>query len=103
MSILAEAPEGADVLDLGAARAARAEARAAAGKGAAVIKLSVGFVEILAEIPLGVATDLQDGRIREGLAGVLVDPDDIDALMAEITVNDTEALTKLITGESLGE
>lgn len=103
MSIRAEAPEGAQVLDLASARAARAEARAAAGAGSQFIKLSVGFVEMQPEVALSVAIDLQSERLREGLAGLLVDPDDVDALLGELTANDVADLTKFITGATPGE
>lgn len=103
MTVLKTAPAGADVLDLGAARSARAEARAAAGKGDAFIKLTVGYVGVKAEIPLGVATDLQNENLRDGLAGLLADPADVDALLDELTANDIQELTKFITGASLGE
>lgn len=103
MAILAEAPEGANVLDLGAARAARAEARAASGEGDSFIKLSAGFVQVLPEIPISVAVILEAGDVKAGLAGLLADPADVEALLVEITSNDVEALVKFITGTSLGE
>ncbi|MEO7018346.1 MAG: hypothetical protein ABI067_17700 [Leifsonia sp.] len=103
MSILKKAPTGSEVLDLGAARVARAEARAASGKGSSFIKLTVGYVELKPEIPLSVADDLVNEKVREGLAGLLADPEDIDALLGEITQNDVEALAAFITGSSLGE
>lgn len=103
MSILKQAPKGSEVLDLGAARAARAEARAAAGKGRSFIKLTVGYVEVKPEIPLSVADDLVNEKVREGLAGILADPDDVAALLGEITQNDVEELAAFITGTSLGE
>lgn len=103
MSILSEAPAGADVLDLNAAHAARAEARAAAGKASQYIKISAGYVEVRPEVPLGAAVDLQSQKIREGLAGLLVDPTDVDALLGDITAQDVEALTGFITGSTLGE
>lgn len=103
MAILKDAPEGARVLDLGAARAARAEARAAAGEGNPVIKLSVGYVEVLPEIAISVAVILEAGDIKNGLAGLLVDSADVDALLTELTSEDVSALTKFIAGASLGE
>ena len=102
MTILKVAPDGANVLDLGAERAARAEARAAAGEGVPFIRLSVGYVEVKPEIPISVA-DLLLIDTKGGLAGLLADPADIDALYAEITTGDMEALTEFITGKSLGE
>jgi hypothetical protein len=103
MSILKKAPADGSVLDLGAARAARAEARAAAGKGASFIKLTVGYVELKPEIPLAVADDLVSEKVRQGLAGLLADPNDIDALLGELTANDVQELAAFITGASLGE
>jgi hypothetical protein len=103
MSILKKAPEGSQVLDLGAARAARAEARAAAGEGDSFIKLSVGYVQVLPEVPLSAAVILESGDIKTGLAGILTDPADVDALLAEITTHDVESLVTLITGTPLGE
>jgi hypothetical protein len=102
LSILKAAPEGAKVLDLGAERAARAEVRAAEGDGVPYLRLSVGFVEVKAEIPLAVA-DLIMVDTKAGLAGLLADPADIEALYGEITTGDLEALTAFITGKSLGE
>ena len=102
MTILKAVPDGANVLDLGAERVARAEARAAAGEGLPFIRLSVGYVEVKPEIPLAVA-ELLLVDTKGGLAGLLADPTDIDALYAEITIGDQEALTEFITGKSLGE
>ena len=104
MAILSEAPEGAAVLDLEASRAARAEARTAAGKGSSFLKLAVGYVEIRPEFPLSVADAFKAEDINAGLAGMLVDPADVDALLADgLTAQDLEALTKFISGVSLGE
>ena len=103
MSILKKAPEGAEVLDLGAARVARAEARAAEGLGAKFLKISAGFIEVKVEIPVEVAFTLQSD-IKAGLEGMLVDPTDIDALLTDgLTAQDLEAMTALVTGKSLGE
>jgi len=104
MSILKAAPEGASILDLGAARAARAEARAAAGQGNPFLKLAVGYVEVLPEIPVGVAVDFNAGRIEEGLAGLLADKGDVAALIADgLTKSDMDAISDFITGSPLGE
>ena len=103
MSILKKAPEGAEVLDIAGARAARAEARAAAGVGARFIKLTAGFVEVNPEVVLAAAIDLQSERLREGLGALLVDPADVDVLVNELTSADLEALTEFITGATLGE
>ena len=103
MSILKKAPEGAEVLDLGAGRVARAEARAAEGKGSPFLKISAGFIAVKAEIPVEVAYTLQSD-VKAGLAGLLVDPADVDSLFADgLTKEDLEAITGLITGKSLGE
>ena len=82
MTILKKAPEGAEVLDLGAGRVARAEARAAEGKGSPFLKISAGFIAVKAEIPVEVAYTLQSD-VKAGLAGILVDPADVDALLAD--------------------
>ena len=104
MTILKKVPEGAQVLDLGAARVARAEARAAEGKGSIFLKLAVGFVEVKPEFAVTVAFDFKDERIKEGLEGVLVDPADVDALFADgLTGQDMEAISQFIAGKPLGE
>ena len=103
MTILKKAPEGAEVLDLGAARAARAEARAAEGLGAKFLKISAGYIEVKAEIPVEVAFTLERD-VKAGLAGLLVDPTDVDALFADgLTSQDLEAMQALVTGQPLGE
>ena len=103
MSILKKVPEGAEVLDLGAARVARAEARVAEGKAGRFLKISAGYIECKVEIPVEVAFTLQSD-VKEGLAGILMDPKDIDALLADgLSSQDLEAMTDLVTGKSLGE
>ena len=103
MSVLKKAPVGAQVLDIGAVRAARAEARSAAGEGNPFLKISKGYIEVKAEIPVEVAFTLQSD-IKAGLAGLLVDPKDIDPLFADgLTAQDLVAITGLITGNTLGE
>ena len=103
MSVLKKAPLGAQVLDIGAGRAARAEARSAAGEGNPFLKISKGFIEVKAEIPVEVAFILQSD-IKAGLAGLLVDPKDIESLFADgLTAQDLVAITGLITGNTLGE
>lgn len=102
MSILVSAPEGAEVLDLGAARAARAEARV--GKALPVIKLAAGFVEVSPEMDVLSADDFAAGRIREGLAKLLADPADVDELVkGGISKDDLEQIVQFVTGNSLGE
>lgn len=103
MAILDTVPEGADVLDIPAAHKARAEQRAADGKGSPYIKLTPGYVAVVAEIPLQAAVDLQGERIAEGLAQLLADPADAAALLSELTAADVEALAQFITGNTLGE
>ncbi|MBC7594530.1 MAG: hypothetical protein H7288_11430 [Kineosporiaceae bacterium] len=104
MSILSEAPAGANVLDLGAARVARAEARAAAGLANPYIKLAAGFVEVRAEFDIGVALDFQAEDIKGGLTKLLVDPADVDALINDgLSAADLTAITEFVTGSTLGE
>jgi hypothetical protein len=103
LSILKKAPADAEVLDLGAGRVARAEARAAEGLGGKFLKLAAGYVEVKAEIPVEVAFTLEVD-LKAGLAGLLVDPADLDALIADgLTSGDIEAMQALVTGKSLGE
>ena len=103
MAILKEAPAGAQVLDLGAARAARAEARAAAGETNPVIKLSAGYVEVKPEFDVTIAETLTAGRVRDALKSLLADPDDVEALIEEgITAPDLNEIVTFV-GASLGE
>ncbi len=103
MSILKDAPAGAKVLDLGAERAARAEARAAAGEGTPYLKLSAGYVEVKPEIPLVIA-ELVQVDLKRGLALILADPADIDALWGDgLSQDDIQAVMEFVTGKSLGE
>lgn len=102
--ILKTAPEGAEVLDLDAARVARAEARAAEGKTNAYIKLSKGFVEVKAELPIDVAFKFSNEDIRGGLADMLADPSDLEVLLEDgVSAQDLAEITKFIAGVSLGE
>lgn len=102
MPILKDAPAGAEVLDLGAARAARAEAFK--GVPNSVIKLSAGYVEVAHELDVLCAEDFTAGRIRTGLGKLLAHPDDIDLVVAEgLTNDDLQAIVKFVTGNSLGE
>lgn len=103
MTVLLNAPEGAKVLDLGAERVARAEARAAAGVGAPFLKLAAGYVEIKPEMPLSVAEAVQTD-LKAGLAGLLADPSDIDALWGDgLSQDDIQAVMEFVTGRTLGE
>lgn len=104
MAILSSAPEGAEVLDLDAARAARAEARAAAGKGLPLIKVSAGYVEAKPEIDLECAEDFLAGRFRDGLAKLLADPADVDALWAGgLSRADLDTIGEFVNGATSGE
>jgi hypothetical protein len=104
MSIISDLPKGAEVLDLGAARAARAEARAADGQGSLFLKLSAGYVEVHPEIPLEAAFSFKAEDIRGGLTMLLVDPSDVDALLADgLTAQDLEQIILFASGKSLGE
>jgi hypothetical protein len=104
MPILSELPNGANVLDLEAARVARAEARAEQGLGKPFIKISAGFIEVNPEIPLEAAFKLGDNDIRAGLALILADPKDIDKLLeAGVTAQDLESIVNFVTGKPLGE
>ncbi|MET4780808.1 hypothetical protein [Glaciihabitans sp. UYNi722] len=102
MAILEKAPEGAQVLDLGAARAARAEARV--GQPRSVIRLSVGFVELKAELDVLCAEDFAASRISDGLRRVVADPADLAELVkGGLTAEDLQAIVEFVTGNSLGE
>jgi len=104
MSILTDAPEGAKVLDLSAARVARAEARAASGEGMSVIKVDAGYVQVKAELDLEAAEDFLAGRFRAGLTKLLADPADVDALLADgLSKGDLDAIGEFITGTTQGE
>lgn len=100
MAVLKSAPEGANVLDLGAARAARAEAR----KDSSFIKLSAGYVELKPELDVLCAEDFAASRISSGLARVVADPADVAALVeGGLTKDDLESIVAFVTGASLGE
>jgi hypothetical protein len=102
--IRAEAPAGAQVFDLEAARAARQEARTAAGDSGALIKLAAGFIDVKSEFPITVGDLFKTGDIKGGLAELLVDPADVDELIkAGITSGDLAAITEFISGATLGE
>lgn len=104
MSIRSEAPAGAQVLDLDAARAARAEARVAAGDVNPVIKLAAGFVDVNPEFDVLAAENFSKGDIRGGLTKILADPADIDELVkGGLSTDDLESIVKFVTGVELGE
>jgi hypothetical protein len=99
--ILKDAPEGAKVLDLAALHQARAEARK--DEPLVLVKLSQGFVALAPEITLDAALLMRDGDIRGGIAGLLADPADADALLKDgLTAPDIAELTKFLNA-SLGE
>lgn len=101
--IRAEAPEGANVLDLAALRAARQEVRAAAGKTVSVIKLAAGYIEVVAEVPLEAAFAFETGDLKGGLGLMLVDPADVDALLGDgLTGEDIKAISTFLKAD-LGE
>ena len=100
MAILSDAPKGADVLDLGAARAARAEARASAP----YIKLSAGYVQANAEVRIDTALMVDQGDVRGVLTALVIDPSDVDVLLEDgLTAQDIQAILQWITGLSMGE
>lgn len=104
MAILASAPEGAKVLDLDAARAARAEARAAAGEANPLLKIDAGYIEVRPEVDLLCAEDFTAGRISDGLTKLLADPADAPVLLAHgLSQQDLEQIVSFVTGVSLGE
>jgi hypothetical protein len=103
MAIISKLPEGADVLDLDAARVARVEARAAQGLGTRYIKLSAGFVETLPEVPLAAAYLFQDEQVKDGLALLLADPADVEVLWPTLTADDLKAVVEFISGKTPGE
>ena len=100
MAILSDAPKGADVLDLGAARAARAEARASDP----YIKLSAGYVQANAEVRIDSALKIDQGDVRGVLSALVIDPADVDVLLEDgLTAQDIQAIMQWITGFSVGE
>ena len=100
MAILETIPEGAAVIDLDAARIARAEAR----ESKTFIKLSVGYVEVKPEIALESAEAFQQERVRDGIALLLSDPADVDALYKDgISAEDLAVIVEHISGKTLGE
>lgn len=104
MAILSELPKGASVLDLDAARVARAEARALEGKGNPFLKISAGYIEVKPEVALEAAFLFQEEKLREGLALLLIDSDDVQTLLdSGLTANDLDAIVRFIAGADLGE
>lgn len=104
MAIKSELPNGADVLDLEAARVARAEARAKSGEAGRYLKLSAGYVELVAEMPISAAFAAQEQDVKGMLSGILADPADVDALLKSgLTTEDLSEISLFISGKSLGE
>jgi hypothetical protein len=100
MALLSELPEGAEVLDLQAARVARAEARSTKS----FLKLAAGYVEAKSEVPISAAFKVQAGDIAGALGELLEDPADFDLLIADgLTSGDIEAITVFIAGKPVGE
>lgn len=100
MAIVSELPKDAQVLDLGAARVARAEARTTKS----FIKLAAGYVETVAEIPVAAAFLVEQGDIVGALSAFLADPADLDALVKDgLTTSDVEEITAFIAGKTVGE
>jgi hypothetical protein len=96
MAILKDAPEGAQVLDLNAARVARIELSSKS--------LTAGYIETKAEVPLSAAFAINTGDITGALGQLLADPTDVDALIADgLTSGDIEAITIFIAGKPVGE
>src|SRR5207302_1334020 len=100
-----DAPSGVAVLDLGAARAARQEARAKDGGGNPYLKLAAGYVEVRAEVPISAIDDMQSGRLSAGVAKIIADPGDLDALLDDgLTDDDIGAILSFIAGgDAAGE
>lgn len=99
-----DAPDGAAVLDLGAARAARQEARAKDGGGNPYLKLAAGYVEVKAEVPISAIDDMQAGHLSAGVGKLVADPDDLDLLLADgLTDDDIGAILSFLAGGAAGE
>lgn len=102
MTILTAAPDGAQVIDLVAARAAQAEIDATLPP--ILLKLDVGYVELKREFDVLCAEDFTGGRFTTGLSKLLADPADIDAISAYgLTKDDLKQITAYISGKTLGE
>jgi hypothetical protein len=103
MAIISKLPEGANVLDLAAERAARQETRAAQGLGDSFIKLEAGYVQVIPEVPLAIASLLQSERILEALELMFVDKADAEAIWPTLTAADFESIVTFISGKTPGE
>lgn len=103
MAITTDAPKDAAVIDLGAARKARAEERAKQGVPETYIKLDAGYVPVKAEFTLALVENLKDGDIRAAILDLLADPADVDTLLASgLSAQDVNVIVSHI-GNSLGE
>lgn len=98
------APDGAQVIDLPAGRAARAEQRAKDGEGVPYLRLSAGYVALKPEVPITAAMAFTNGEIEAGLRLMLKDPADVDLLLSDgLTAPDIDSIGTRLTGRSLGE
>lgn len=102
MSILSEAPAGAEIIDLAAARAARAEVDATLPP--VLLKIDVGYIQLARDIDVLCAEDFTEGHFRTGLSKLLADPTDIDAIITYgLSKDDLEKIIQYVTGVALGE
>lgn len=102
MSILKNAPAGAEIIDVAGARAARAEVDATLPP--VLLKIDAGFIQLRRDIDVLCAEDFTSGRFREGLSKILTDPADIDELVKYgLSRPDLEQIVDHITGHALGE
>ncbi|NNC10697.1 hypothetical protein HII28_02190 [Planctomonas sp. JC2975] len=102
MSILSEAPDGAEVIDLAASRAARAEVDATLPP--VLLKIEAGYIQVKRDLDVLCAEDFTAGRFRTGLAKLLQDPADVDELVKRgLSKDDLSAIVAHVTGSSLGE
>lgn len=100
MAILDSIPEGASVIDLDAARVARAEAR----ESKTFVKLSAGFIEVNAELPLISAEAFTEGNVNEGIGYLLADPADVEPLLKSgLSAEDLQVIIEHVSGKTLGE
>ncbi len=103
MAIVTDLPEDATVIDLDAARKARAEARAESAAPDTYIKLAAGYVPVKAEFSLSVIEHLRKGEVADALAALLTDPADADVLIADgVSAQDINVIMAFV-GSSLGE
>lgn len=104
MAVHKTAPKGAHVLDLGAARAARAEARKGDGSPKSLVKLSAGYVEVQPEVDVTLLDDLVHGEVKLALSKLLADPADVDVVLADgVSAQDLQEIIGFVTGTESGE